>query len=179
MEPVHYYVDGAKINGILLSDIKSKDYSHKKKVLSIGWSSSGNNFASASYDSSIKLWNLDHKDLYKVLDFKGHTDQVDQIAWHPTAENILGEIFPLSSNSSANFVCPLRCALLLVWIHVASASHDKTLRIWDTRSSKAFHTEKTKSSNINLAWNPEGTIVAVGKESAQESAVTRTGTCRE
>ncbi len=45
---------------------------------------------------------------------------------------------------------------------VASASGDKSLRIWDTRAQKAVNSEKTKGKNVNLAWNPSGNIVAVG-----------------
>lgn len=45
---------------------------------------------------------------------------------------------------------------------LASASIDKTLKIWDIRAQKAVKSEKTKGSNINLAWNPDGSIVAVG-----------------
>ena len=61
---------------------------------------------------------------------------VDPIAWHPSHEQIL-----------------------------ASASVDKTLKIWDCRSPKApAKSEKTKGANINLAWNSDGSLVAVGNK---------------
>ncbi len=47
---------------------------------------------------------------------------------------------------------------------LASASLDKTVRIWDVRSSKPEKVVvKTKGSNINLSWNGDGTVVGVGK----------------
>ncbi len=37
------------------------------------------------------------------------------------------------------------------------------MRIWDVRAPKGGRTEKTKGSNINIGWNPEGTLIGVGR----------------
>eukprot|EP00828_Plagiopyla_frontata_P014238 TRINITY_DN1874_c0_g1_i5.p1 TRINITY_DN1874_c0_g1~~TRINITY_DN1874_c0_g1_i5.p1 ORF type:complete len:263 (-),score=42.49 TRINITY_DN1874_c0_g1_i5:57-845(-) len=63
---------------------------------------------------------------------------VDAIAWHPENSNILG-----------------------------SASSDKTLKLWDTRGSSSkfcIRNEKTKGSNLYLAWHPDGKTVVVGNK---------------
>ncbi len=60
---------------------------------------------------------------------------MERIAWHPDSDNIL-----------------------------ASASADKSLKIWDIRTLKSVNSEKTTGSNTNLAWNPSGSIVAVGSK---------------
>ncbi len=67
------------------------------------------------------------------MDLKGHSDIVDAVSWHPTSDSLF-----------------------------ASASSDKSIRIWDTKSGKQVKSEKTKEGNINLAWNPNGMILGVG-----------------
>ena len=115
----------------------TKEYnSHKKRVYSVDWNASGSKLGSASADSSIRIWNLDSSGLDKNLELKGHSDVVDQISWHPENDNILG-----------------------------SASSDKTFRIWDIRSAKQnIKIEKTKDGNLNLAWSPDGNVLAVGNK---------------
>jgi len=54
------------------------------------------------------LQNKDHT-------FRGHTDSVDQLCWHPTNPDLL-----------------------------VTASGDKTVRIWDARARKSVSTVNTK-----------------------------------
>ncbi len=90
---------------------------------------------------------------------KGHTNSVHQLCWDPTHPEYL-----------------------------ATASADKTVRIWDTRSAfphllrlaataeraltctracagaKSTHTLKTSGANLNIAWSPDGGHIAVGNK---------------
>ncbi len=66
--------------------------------------------------------------------FKGHGDSVDQLTWHPTKPDLL-----------------------------VTASGDKTVRVWDARASKAV-TTINKGENINIAWSPDGSTIAVGNK---------------
>jgi THO complex subunit 3 len=67
--------------------------------------------------------------------FRGHTDSVDQLCWHPNSSDLLG-----------------------------SASGDKTVRLWDARTAKAVDTINTRGENINIAWSPNGLHIAVGNK---------------
>eukprot|EP01017_Pseudomicrothorax_dubius_P021452 TRINITY_DN23115_c0_g1_i2.p1 TRINITY_DN23115_c0_g1~~TRINITY_DN23115_c0_g1_i2.p1 ORF type:complete len:320 (+),score=66.52 TRINITY_DN23115_c0_g1_i2:31-990(+) len=108
---------------------------HKKKVYSVGWNSLGNNLASASADGIIWLWNFDNL-LKKDCEIKAHTEMVQQILWHPDNPSIL-----------------------------ASTSDDKSIKIWDIRTAqKEVKAEKTKSANMNIAWAPQGSTIAVGNK---------------
>ena len=40
----------------------------------------------------------------------------------------------------------------------------RTVRIWETRSTKAIATIPTKGENINIAWAPDGKTIAVGNK---------------
>ncbi len=62
------------------SKFNQKNYSgHKKKVFDVNWNCSGTKLASASADSTIRVWNLEHSGLEKGIELKGHSDQVESI----------------------------------------------------------------------------------------------------
>lgn len=60
---------------------------------------------------------------------------VDQLTWHATHPDLL-----------------------------ATASGDKTVRIWDTRTNKNTCTYNTKGENINITWSSDGNTIAVGNK---------------
>lgn len=108
---------------------------HSNKVHSVDWNSDGRKLASGSFDKTVSVYSLDRDRLSKERSFKGHTDSVDQLCWHPKSTETL-----------------------------ATASLDKTVRIWDTRKSTATSTINTKGENINICWSPDGTAIAVGNK---------------
>ncbi|KAJ3412808.1 THO complex subunit 3 [Chytridiales sp. JEL 0842] len=70
------------------------------------------------------------------VELKGHEGDVDQLVWDPTDPDRL-----------------------------ATASVDKTVRLWDLRyPSKARHVIKTSGENINICWSPDGRNIAVGNK---------------
>ncbi|KAI7693214.1 THO complex subunit 3 [Sarcoptes scabiei] len=62
-------------------------------------------------------------------------DSVDQLCWHPLNNEIL-----------------------------ATASLDKTVRLWDIRMAKCITTIDTPGENINMSWSPNGKTIAVGNK---------------
>jgi THO complex subunit 3 len=54
---------------------------------------------------------------------------------------------------------------------LASASSDKSVRMWDGRSGKCAANIPTKGENINIAWSPDGNVIAVGDKSDQVSFI--------
>ena len=109
--------------------------SHSSKVHSVDWSCDGKKLASGSYDKTVCIFSLGTDRLSKEHVFKGHGDSVDQLCWHPTKPDML-----------------------------ATASGDKTVRVWDARSNKAVTTVTTKGENINITWSPDGHTIAVGNK---------------
>eukprot|EP00093_Oithona_nana_P014724 14724.XXX_470446_471420_1 [CDS] Oithona nana genome sequencing. len=115
---------------------KLREYSsHISKVHSVSWSCDGKRLASGSLDKTVCLFSLSHDRLSKEHTYRGHGDSVDQLCWHPTNPDLL-----------------------------ATASGDKTVRIWESRSSKALATIQTKGENINIAWSSDGKTLAVGNK---------------
>lgn len=47
---------------------------------------------------------------------------------------------------------------------LATASGDKTVRIWDARVQKTTEVFNTKGENINITWSKNGHYIAVGNK---------------
>ena len=60
---------------------------------------------------------------------------MDQLGWHPSNPDLL-----------------------------ATASGDKTVKLWDSKSHKCVTTINTKGENINICWSPDGKTIAVGNK---------------
>ncbi|CAG2181619.1 unnamed protein product, partial [Oppiella nova] len=108
---------------------------HTSKVHSVDWNSDGRRLASGSFDKTVSLFGLQTDRLTKEHTFKGHSDSVDQLCWHPTHADLL-----------------------------STASLDRTVRLWDARTSKCVTTVQTKGENINICWSPDGHTIAVGNK---------------
>jgi len=115
---------------------------HKGAVNGVAWSSDGRRLASASSDHTIRVWSL--KSILSsqsssgsgasYQEMKGHTGSVEQVAWSPADVDVL-----------------------------ASLGADKTVKIWDTRSSTCTTTLSFPSfSPLNMAWCPAGIRMAIG-----------------
>lgn len=100
-----------------------RDYqSSASKVHSVDWSCDGARLACGSVDKNISIFSLDRDRLNKESTLKGHADSVDQLSWHPSNPDLL-----------------------------ATASLDKTVRLWDARTSKNLATINTKGINYTCS----------------------------
>ncbi|KAF9351050.1 MAG: WD40-repeat-containing domain protein [Benniella sp.] len=117
--------------------LKTREYrAHKANVHTVGWNSDGRRLASGSVDKTARVWAPERtSDPRSSLELRGHTDSVDQLVWDPTHPD-----------------------------HLATASCDKTVRIWDARSAKSIHKIDTSGQNINISWSPDGQHIAVGNK---------------
>ena len=126
---------------------KSKELrGHRSKVHSVSWSPVNGTFlASGSTDHTIRLFPTDSilqagevlgSSDKDTMELRGHKESVDQLAWCPVQEHIL-----------------------------ASASADKTVKLWDCRMTKeCVASINTAGENINLCWSPDGSRILVGSK---------------
>ncbi|MEE6479714.1 hypothetical protein FKM82_012347 [Ascaphus truei] len=115
---------------------KTREFpAHSAKVHSVAWSCDGRRLASGSFDKTASVFVLEKDRLVKENNYRGHSDSVDQLCWHPSNPDLF-----------------------------VTASGDKTIRIWDVRTAKCTATVKTKGENINICWSPDGQTIAVGNK---------------
>ncbi|SPC62597.1 related to THO complex subunit 3 [Ustilago sp. UG-2017b] len=130
------------------SSLKTKDLrsGHRSSVRGLGWSIDGRKLATCSSDRTIRIWVPERSiDHRASTEIRGHTDSVDQLIWHPTNPEL-----------------------------VATASGDKSVRIWDTRLNSTTETAMvvaTPGANINLTYHPTGNYIAVGDKSDTVSII--------
>ena len=142
---------------------------HSDVVWNVIFHPEGNLIASASVDTTIKLWRHDGK-LQKTL--KGHTDSVSRIdfssdgkylasASHDRTVKIWNlqqtEIKPLSLNGHGDKVTTINFSpddKILV-----SGSLDKTIKIW-SKEGILIKTIKTKAAVYWANFSPDGRIIA-------------------
>ncbi|TPX50548.1 hypothetical protein SeMB42_g00668 [Synchytrium endobioticum] len=112
-----------------------KSYGVKRKIRTLGWNADGRRLASGSTDGYVRIYSTTAIDLGADAgsELRGHSGDVDQIAWHPTHTDLL-----------------------------ASTGNDKTVRLWDLRKPSAAQMVETKAANINMSWHPAGLTVGVG-----------------
>ncbi|RXN35209.1 THO complex subunit 3 [Labeo rohita] len=121
---------------IFRNNNKSREFpAHSAKVHSVAWSCDGKRLASGSFDKTASVFVLEKDRLVKENNYRGHGDSVDQLCWHPTNPDLF-----------------------------VTASGDKTIRIWDVRTTKCMATVSTKGENINICWSPDGQTIAVGNK---------------
>ncbi|XP_049835346.1 THO complex subunit 3 isoform X2 [Schistocerca gregaria] len=133
---VDFYSNIEELQNYFKTHNKTREYqAHSSKVHSVGWSCDGRRLASGSFDKCVSIFTLDRDRLNKEFTFRGHGGSVDQLCWHASNTDLL-----------------------------STASGDKSVRIWDTRTQKCAATILTKGENINIAWAPDGNTIAVGNK---------------
>ena len=110
----------------------------------------------------------------RLTEFTGHTKKVHAVAWNCTGDRLASagidavvRVWNPENKSRHDSLQGHRTGILSVGWHpsenacLASASNDKTVRFWDTRTCKDTGTVKTPGENLNMEWSHDGKMVAV------------------
>ncbi|KAJ3538924.1 hypothetical protein NMY22_g4961 [Coprinellus aureogranulatus] len=150
----------------------------KEAIRGISFSPDDQRFATASDDSSVRIWSFAESRFESVL--SGHGWDVKCVEWHPTK----GLIVSGSKDSQVKFWDP-RTGTCLSTLHqhkntiqalawspngnlVATASRDQTVRVFDIRAMREFRVLKGHKKEVcSVAWHPfHPVIVSGGSEGA-------------
>ncbi|KAJ3314266.1 hypothetical protein HDV04_000632 [Boothiomyces sp. JEL0838] len=108
-------------------------YGHKLPVNSMDISSDSRIIITASSDKTVKIWGLDFGDCHKSI--LAHQDSFDEIS---KLEGHFGDIWALAVGKYGNFI--------------ASASHDKSIRIWE-KTDDQFVLEEEREARLEELYN--------------------------
>ncbi|KAH8803105.1 quinon protein alcohol dehydrogenase-like superfamily [Xylogone sp. PMI_703] len=135
---------------------------HTSWVLAVSWSPSADTLATASMDTSVRLWSPEGKQL-GIL--RGHTKWVSSLAWEP---------YHLQQEQQPRLASASKDATIRVWSTnqqkidlvlsghkgsvscvrwgvnaIYSSSHDRTIKCWNPKDGTLIHTLSAHAARIN------------------------------
>lgn len=151
---------------------------HREAIRGLSFSPDDQRFATASDDSTVRIWSFEESREERVL--TGHGWDVKCVEWHPTK----GLLASGSKDNMIKFWDP-RTGTVLSTLHyhkntvqaltwspngnlLASASRDQTVRVFDIRAMKEFRVLKGHKKEVcSVAWHPvHPLLVSGGSEGA-------------
>lgn len=146
---------------------------HREAIRGLSFSPDDRRFATASDDSTVRIWSFEESRGESVL--TGHGWDVKCVEWHPTK----GLLVSGSKDNLIKFWDP-RTGTVLSTLHqhkntvqalawspngnlVASASRDQTVRVFDIRAMKEFRVLKGHKKEVcSVTWHPVHPILVSG-----------------
>src|SRR5439155_583413 len=131
-------------------------------VHAIAWSSDGKQLASSGFDGRIRVWEIQNRICVQTLE--AHTNWVTGLAFAPNGPSSspyhLSPLLPLPANNLLPLPANNRQG---GGSRLASASWDRTVRLWDMASGQLLQTLTGHTDRVlRGAWSPDGTQVVSG-----------------
>ncbi|MGK7898032.1 MAG: tetratricopeptide repeat protein, partial [Xenococcus sp. (in: cyanobacteria)] len=141
---------------------------HQDLVWDVNFSPDGQIIASASYDNTVKIWNLKGELLKTII---GHTDTVKSVSFSPD-----GKIIASASSDDTIKLWNLKGELLKTFTGhtdivnsvnfspngkiIASASDDDTVKLWNLEG-ELLQTFTDHTGGVNsISFSPDGKVIA-------------------
>jgi WD40 repeat protein len=156
--------------------------SHNSFVATVAWSPDGKRLATGSDDEdafriggdqTAKVW--DAASGQEFLTLKGHTGQVNSVAWSPNGRRLATawgdhttKVWDAASGQEVlTLKGPDAAVFSVAWSpdgkRLAIAGNDVTAKVWDAASGQELLTLKGHSHGlVSVAWSPDGKRLATG-----------------
>jgi WD40 repeat protein/serine/threonine protein kinase len=151
---------------------------HTRVVKSVRFNPDGQRLASASYDQTVKVWDI--RTGQTVLTLKGHTGAVFSVCFSPDGQRLASagdETIKVWDAQTGQELLTLKGHTRSAWgvcfspngQRLASASWDKTVKVWNAQTGQEMLTLKGHISNVNsVCFSPDGErLVSAGNEAAR------------
>ncbi|KZT36210.1 WD40 repeat-like protein [Sistotremastrum suecicum HHB10207 ss-3] len=146
---------------------------HREAVRGLSFSPDDGKFATASDDSTVRLWSFEESRSERTL--TGHGWDVKCVQWHPTKgllasgskDNLIKFWDPRTGTCLSTLHSHKNTVQALAWNPagdmIASASRDQSVRVFDIRAMKEVRLFKGHKKEVcSLAWHPVHPILVSG-----------------
>ncbi|MDJ0736839.1 MAG: TIR domain-containing protein [Nostocaceae cyanobacterium] len=146
---------------------------HKGTVFDVAWSGDGETIATGSGDGTIKLWNLNGKEIETIP--VGDKNEVYSVDFSPDGKTIAFasddnnvKISSLQEEQPKTLGKHNDLVLSVAWSPdgktIASASKDKTIKLWD-KQGKVLQTLRGHQKGVrSVSFSPDGKTIATASE---------------
>jgi WD40 repeat protein len=143
---------------------------HSNGIMSIAFSPDGNTIASSSYDNTIKLWNLEGKELRT---FTGHSNCVMSVAFSPDGNTIASssydntiKLWNLEGKELRTFMGHSNWVMSVAFSPdgntIISGSYDNTIKLWDLEGKELRTFTGHSNWVMSVAFSPDGNTIISG-----------------
>jgi WD40 repeat protein/tRNA A-37 threonylcarbamoyl transferase component Bud32 len=148
---------------------------HTSRVTTVVWSPRGTLIATASYDKTVRLWDISHG--FSIITYHGHWDRVQSVVWSSDATRIASagddgtvQVWDaITGRQVLIYRGHSNAVNAVAWSpdgkRIASASEDKSVQVWDTSNGGPIFTYRGHTKKVlAVAWSPDGRRIASGGE---------------
>src|SRR5216683_2848106 len=145
---------------------------HSEFVNAVAWSPNGRYIASASWDHTVQVWDVNTRALLFSYE---HNDIVYALAWSPDGHYIAAggsdRWIDVLNAKTGRLLFTYKGHTGEVWAlawspdsrYIASASWDHTVQVWEAKTGILLVAYRGHSDNVDaLAWSPDGHLIASG-----------------
>jgi WD40 repeat protein len=147
-------------------------FAHSSIVLSVAFSPDGKTIATGSFDNTVKLWNLEGKELQT---FKGHSNSVLSVAFSPDGKTIASgskdntvKLWNLEGKELQTFKGHSNSVWSVAFSPdgktIASGSKDNTVKLWNLEGKELQTFKGHSSSVLRVAFSPDGKTIVTGSD---------------
>jgi cytochrome c len=152
---------------------------HRAPIVALAVSADGSTLASASWDSSVRLWPL-HSGAKRVL--QGHSQNVNGIAFAPDGKSLVSvgydltlRIWPLPDGPPdvITMPSPLNAVAIAVDGEIATGGADGRVRLLRERTKQIDEIQAGPAPIVALAISPDGALIAAAGINGAVSIIDR------